>query len=335
MKVIAPQGHCLRGAADWLPYRLPLKHPWRTSQGSLNERRGSLLYLQTADGLSGWGDCAPLPEFGIDENAARALAEECAQLDLTAQRAGLPLGAWLSCSAAVDSVAVNAVLGAISSVTPNVIRDAVADGFRILKIKVGSGPLREEIEQLQSICAALPDGIRLRLDANAAWDAVDSERFLAACRRLPIEGLEEPLRAPDLAALRRLQEMVDFPLAIDESSHLINCNFWQAPPVRRVVIKPARYGGLLASVEFGLRARAAGIDCIVTSSLESACGLTACAHLAAAVAPDACHGLATADCLARDTGPAPPIIAGRMVLPQVPGLGFSPYPSQAGDRTNR
>mgnify|MGYP001132340529 CR=1 FL=1 len=313
-------------ARDWLPYCLPLRRPWQTSRGTFSERCGSLLRLRTADGLTGWGDCAPLPAAGIDDSAARALAEECAQLDVTAQRAGQPLGAWLACSAPVASVAVNAVLGSISSLTPDVIRDAVAEGFRILKIKVGSGPLREEIDRLRTLCAALPAGIRLRLDANSAWDAADAERFLVACHPLPIEAIEEPLHAPDLATLRRLQEIVDFPLAIDESTHLIACDFWQAPPVRRLVIKPGRYGGLLASVELGLRAQAAGIDCIVTSSLESACGLTACAHLAAALAPDACHGLATADWLARDTGPAPPIIDGRMLLPQSPGLDFSAFP---------
>ena len=58
-------------AADWLPYCLPLRRPWQTSQGSLSKRRGSLLRLRTADGLTGWGDCAPLPEFGIEEAAAR------------------------------------------------------------------------------------------------------------------------------------------------------------------------------------------------------------------------------------------------------------------------
>ena len=313
-------------ARDWLPYCLPLRRPWQTSRGTFSERCGSLLRLRTADGLTGWGDCAPLPAAGIDDSAARALAEECAQLDVTAQRAGQPLGAWLACSAPVASVAVNAVLGSISSLTPDVIRNAVAEGFRILKIKVGSGPLAEEIDRLRTLCTALPAGIQLRLDANSAWDVADAERFLIACRQLPIEGIEEPLRAPDNATLRRLQEMVDFPLAIDESTHLIAYDFWQAPPVRRLVIKPGRYGGLLASVELGLRAQAAGIDCIVTSSLESACGLTACAHLAAALAPDACHGLATADWLARDTGPAPPIIDGRMLLPQSPGLGFSAFP---------
>ena len=93
--------------------------------------------------------------------------------------------------------------------------------------------------------------------------------------------------------------------------------------MRRLIVKPARCGGLLSSVELGLRARAAGVECIVTSGLESACGLSACAHLAAVIAPDACHGLATAGWLTIDTGTAPVISGGRMRLPQAAGLGFS------------
>ncbi|MGB8301878.1 MAG: hypothetical protein WCE67_12605, partial [Azonexus sp.] len=76
-------------AAYWLPYCLTLKRPWQTSRGSIGERHGKLRRLQTDDGLTGWGDCATLPEFGIDEAAARDYAEECARLDLAAQRAGL------------------------------------------------------------------------------------------------------------------------------------------------------------------------------------------------------------------------------------------------------
>ncbi len=309
-------------AADWLPYYLPLRRPWRTSRGTFDERRGHLLRLRTADGMTGWGDCAPLPEFGIAEAAARDLAEECALLDLAAQRARVPLGGWLSGVPPARSVAVNAVLGAIFTVTPQAMRDSLMAGFRVLKIKVGAGPLADEIDHLRQICATLPAGVGLRLDANGAWDEVDTRRFLAACLPLPIEGIEEPLRGPDAATLRRLQAAVPFPLAIDESLHLIDRDFWQAPPVRRLVIKPARVGSLLASIELGLRARAAGVECIVTSSLESACGLTACAHLATAIAPDSCHGLATAGWLASDTGDVPAIVGGRMLLPQIPGLGF-------------
>jgi O-succinylbenzoate synthase len=309
--------------ADWLPYSLPLRRPWQTSRGVLHERQGSLLRLTADDGLSGWGDCAPLPEFGIGESAARALAEECAHLDLAAQRAGLPLAAWLSGTPQPLSLAVNAVLGTLSPSTVVAAQDAVTAGFRVLKIKVGCAAPEQEIAQLEAICAALPAGIKLRLDANGAWPLAAAEYFLAACRELPVDGLEEPLQVPDAATLADLQARVDFPLAIDEALHLVDHAFWRAPPVRRLIVKAGRFGGLLASVASGLRARAAGVECIVTSSLESACGLTACAQLAAAIAPQACHGLATADWLAADTGTPPAIREGRLWLPQGAGLGFA------------
>jgi O-succinylbenzoate synthase len=140
---------------------------------------------------------------------------------------------------------------------------------------------------------------------------------------LPIDGVEEPLRDPDLAFLAGLQASVPFPLAIDESTHLIACDFWRAPPVRRLVIKPARHGGLAASADLALRARANGVEVIVTSALESACGILALAHLAAAVSPDAVHGLATGEWLASDTGLPPRIIDGRMQLPKGNGIGFA------------
>jgi o-succinylbenzoate synthase len=309
-------------AADWLPYCLPLRRPWQTSRGILSERRGRLRRLITDDGRTGWGDCAPLPEFGIDEAAATAFAEESATLDLAAQGAGLPLNAWLSGRAPVASVAVNASFGPISTVDRNSLDQATAAGFTVAKLKVGVAPVEDEIAALQRLAATLPPTLRLRLDANGAWGQADTRRFLAACQPLPIEGIEEPLRVPDASSLRRLQAMVRFPLAIDESLHLVDRDFWEAPPVGRLVIKPARVGGLLASIELGLRARAAGVECIVTASLESACGLTACAHLAAAISPDSCHGLATADWLGSDTGDAPAIVGGRMLLPQTRGLGF-------------
>jgi O-succinylbenzoate synthase len=285
--------------------------------------RGRLRRIITDDGRTGWGDCAPLPEFGIDEAAATAFAEESATLDLAAQAADISLAEWLSGDSPVTSVAVNATFGVISGVTPEAVEDSLAAGFRVLKIKVGSGPVAEEIEHLHMLCATLPAGVTLRLDANAAWDAADAERFLAACLPLPIDGVEEPLRSPDIRTLRRLQAIVPFPLAIDESTHLITCEFWQAPPVRRLVIKPARHGGLLTSTELALRARNSGLEVIVTSALESACGIATLAHLAAAVAPDAVHGLATGDWLVSDTGLSPSIVDGRMFLPKGSGIGFA------------
>jgi O-succinylbenzoate synthase len=310
-------------AADWLPYRLPFKQAWQTANGLLCEREGALLRLKTEDGLIGWGDAAPLPEFGISETAARDFAEECAQLDLAAQRAGLNLASWLSGEPAPQRVTVNAVLGSIFSLEQDALARAITAGFRILKLKVGIGPVADEIRQLQALSSMLPAGIQWRLDANAAWSASDAHAFILSTRDLPIEGLEEPLREPSQHGLRELQALAPYPLAIDESTHLLDQHFWHAPSVQRLIIKPARCGGLLASMELALRARAAGLEVIMTSSLESACGLTACAHLAAAVAPYATHGLASADWFAHDTGQAPLIANGQMIIPQQAGIGFN------------
>lgn len=309
-------------AADWLPYALAFRQPWQTSRGELVTRHGRLLRLQSADGLTGWGDCAPLPEFGISDDAAAAFAEECAQLDLIAQRAGLPLNAWLSGEPPMTNLTVNRNFGPILKCTQENLRQAAAEGFSVAKFKVGVAPLPDEIAALHHLAAALPAGLHLRLDANRAWSFADARSFIAASAGLPIEGLEEPLAEPTPACLAELQSAAAFPLAIDESIHLLDAHFFRHPPVRRLVIKPARHGGLLASVELALRARASGIEVVVTSSLESACGLLACAHLAAAVAPDAVHGLATADLFLEDTGNAPSIINARLNLPTVPGLGF-------------
>jgi O-succinylbenzoate synthase len=310
-------------AADWLPYCLPLKRPWQTSRGSIGERRGKLYRLQTADSLTGWGDRAPLPEFGISEAAATAYAEECATLDLAAQRAGLPLAAWLSGESPPASVAVNANFGPISTVDRNSLENAARAGYTIVKLKVGHAPLADEITALHQLARALPASLSLRLDANCAWTIAEAERFIAACAGLPVEGLEEPLADPDPSRLAYLQAHADFPLAIDESTHLIDTQFFRHPPVRRFVIKPARHGGLLASTELALRARASGLEVIITSALESACGIATLTHLATAVAPDAVHGLATADWLASDIGLSPPVIDGRMRLPKGNGIGYA------------
>ena len=309
-------------AADWLPYSLPLVRPWQTSRGSFGTRQGRLLRLVDEEGRQGWGDSAPLPEFGINESAATAFAEERAMLDHAAQKAQQPLNAWLSGNPPIDSVAVNANLGAILAIDEAALEKALMAGFSILKIKVGIGHWQDEIAQLLKLKRQLPHGVRFRLDANAAWTMDEAHAFTMACRELPIESLEEPLRHPTPRELATLQTLVRFPLAVDESIQLIDAHFFKHPPARRLILKPARHGGLLAPFGLALKARASGIECVVTSGLESACGLLACAHLAAAIAPEQTHGLATADWFAKDTGAAPPISEGRLKLPGGPGLNF-------------
>src|SRR5690606_26683174 len=65
-------------------------------------------------------------------------------------------------------------------------------GFRVFKWKVGVAELADELALLDDVCAALPSGAQLRLDANGGWDRRQAERWLERCAERPIEYVEQP-----------------------------------------------------------------------------------------------------------------------------------------------
>jgi o-succinylbenzoate synthase len=347
-------------------YRLPLRAPWVTAVGGFGWREGWLLRLGCDDGRCGYGDCAPLPGTGTESlaeaqaalsmfqrqlpgsavadalaglrhaaqtqaSAARG-AVECALLDLGAQAADLPLSRYLTHGAS-DRILLNAALGSLLQASDRVILAACAEGFSMLKFKAGTGPLADEILRLHEISRILPPQTTLRLDANGAWNEADASRFIDACVDLPIDMLEEPLAAPGVAGLRRLQANCRFPLAIDESwsALAVQDDLLLDPPVHRLVLKPPRLGGLLPALSLAQRASAVGVECIVTSSVDSACGVLCAAHLAAALDNGLAHGLATSCWLREDVGAPPLVTQGRMRLPVVAGSGFTPHPAPSPD----
>ncbi|MCP3868581.1 MAG: o-succinylbenzoate synthase [Gammaproteobacteria bacterium] len=341
-------------------YRLPLKRPWRTSKSVITERRGWLLRVKTEHGATGFGDCAPLPlgerkqhetnhqhlnrltsglsgltpQQGIgmlgypDFGTAARCAVETALLDLISQAAGTPLHHWLS-DRATDRVRVNAAIGALDEGAGTRITNGLKSGFEVFKLKVGTDSVTRELELLRTISANLPATARLRLDANRAWRPDDARRFIEGLVSLPIESLEEPLGHPEPDLLRILQAVAPFDIALDESiGQLDTEQILDTRAVNRLILKPSARGGLLPSLELADRAAAAGLCCVVTSSLESAAGVWADAALASALGKsDLAHGLATANHLARDLGNPPELQGGWLMLDNRPGLGFVPYPA--------
>ena len=340
------------------PYDLPLRRAWGSARGGFERRHGWLVRVDSG-GLSGHGDCAPLPAAGTEtpEIAADVLARwrarvrgqridtlldalasetspapaatfalECALADLLSRRLGVTLRHWLSPRAA-NQMEVNAMLGRLDAVTEHHLQRNAKQGFRVLKLKVGLAAPEGELERLIALAQALPPGVTLRLDANGAWDFDTARRMIAGLSTLPIESLEEPLSAPISEHLATLQAMAPFPLALDES---LPASVLVLDParlgVRRLVLKPAALGGLRRTLDLARRAGDAGLDVVVTSLVESAAGLWPTAQLAAAIGATAPQGLATADWLARDLGAAPRPRQGRIMLTDQPGSGFEPRP---------
>jgi len=326
------------------PYVLPLVRPWRMGRAVIAERRGWLIRLACDDGRVGWGDCpAPLPDQGrvdlgdlldalgraclgarpeaalggwADGNAVEA-ALECALLDLAAQRVGIPLARRLNAQAG-ERVAVNAVAPIEG------VEDAAARGFRVVKIKLGAADPLAEAEAIARL--VVPAGVRLRLDANRAWSEAVTAAVLERLAGQAVDSLEEPLAVPDLAAYARLQATTPIDLALDESLGDLGIEtVITARAVRRLVLKPAWGGGLRLSLAHARVARGAGMRVVVTSALDSAVGVAAAAHLAAAIDPagEMAHGLATGLWLARDVCRGLAVTHGTLCL-RGPGLGIDP-----------
>ena len=351
-------------AARLQPYALPLKAEWQSAAGTLTVRSGWLIRLETDSGLIGYGECAPLPSHGSEDPATAeralnqwaaalpgqwvetALAElaapathatpaarsavETALLDLLSQQAGIPLANYLCQQECGRSIAVNAMLGTAAGFTEAQLTEALCTNCSVIKLKVGIAAPEDEIAALRRLTQRLPTSTRLRLDANRAWTMESAQRYCAALAELPIESIEEPLAQPVAKDLRALQQQLPFPLALDESLYGQSPEFLcNEAPVRRLVLKLAPLGGLLPALVLAQRASAAGLECVVTTGIDSACGTLAAAHLAAALGNSLAHGLATSSWLTHDTGRAPAIDNGKLCLPESCGLGFHPNPEFA------
>jgi len=316
------------------PYRLRLLRPLRSAHGVREFREGFLVFAHE-DGLVGHGDAAPLPELGT-ESLAECLAQvqgasfdalpaapaarcavEQALLDLRAQRAGMPLARLLERSAPLQ-VRASALLSAED--VPELAREAqraVAEGFGTLKLKVGR---EDDFARAAVVRDAVGPAVKLRLDANGAWEAPAALRKLRELAPLGIELCEQP--TSDLRGLEGSPVVVaaDEMLASDVDGALRRA--------RVVVLKPVLLGGPTATLALARRAHARGLKIIVTSALESAVGRAGAAHLAAAVlalGAQPAAGIATGRLLAEDVGPDPfAPRSGVVHVPEVPGLGLRP-----------
>ncbi len=281
-------------------YRLPLRVAVRTARALWTEREGVILRLENEQGAAGFGEAAPVEWFGterIDEIVAACAAWgpmiEEPQLAEVPIRLGCLRAAIASARAdlaAVDltadvrpdqALAIAALLPAgRGAVAP--LRAHLESGFRVFKWKVGAGDPADELGWLDELCAEMPEGARLRIDANGAWDRRRAERWLERCAERPIEHVEQPVAADARGAedlLLGLAADYPTPLALDESLvHDGDVERWLGLGWRGVfVIKPSLLGDAAGALA---RLAAANARVVFSSALETAVGARAALRLA-------------------------------------------------------
>jgi L-alanine-DL-glutamate epimerase-like enolase superfamily enzyme len=160
----------------------------------------------------------------------------------------------------------------------------VAAGFKDIKVKLGVGGPKLDIERIEKIRAAIgPDPV-LKIDANQGWTIEEALEILQYIYHFNIAYCEAPIKARDLAGLVAIREEAPVPIMADESlfniydavNHLVfqACDFFN--------LKLAKTGGVRSAMAILDLAAAEKIPCQIGCFTESKIGLSASVHLAIA-----------------------------------------------------
>ena len=331
------------------PVTVPMAAPFVSSSGSVTTRELLFIELQTEDGHSGYGEAAPLPSYdGANVDDVRAALEDCRPLlaqsdgaadpgeliaacanvavlpqaiaaidlalwDLAGRRAGQPVWRLLGAQEPA-SVQVNATIAASDRAgAASEAAAAAAAGFVCLKAKVALG---DDAGRLAAIRAATGPRMAVRLDANGAWSAAEAAATLRMLEPVGLELCEEPVSG--LEAFAELASQTPVAVALDETSAASGA--LDQRRAQAVCLKITRWGGISGLLAAARRAKTAGYEVYLASTLDGPLGIAAALHAAAVIRPDRPCGLATLGQFAGRTDPLP-AVAGAIAVPRGPGLG--------------
>ena len=207
-------------------------------------------------------------------------------------------------------------------------------GFTTFKLKLGAESAKSvdmrrfsrtrDVGQVRAVRDALGAGVRIRIDANEAWDLETAKATLAALEPFEVELAEQPVMG--LEAMAELAASTSIPLAADESVTSL------AEAELAAALGACEFTGIKLSKVGGVEEALAIADVLpayVTSALDGPIGIAAAAQVALSLAetmhPERlhlAHGLATQRLFASTIAAVEPELRdGMLHLPPGPGLG--------------
>ena len=355
----------IRAYRHWQPFA---EGTYGTSGGTADGFDAVVVAVDTAAGVTGWGEMAPLGSFysdafaagaraGVDELAPQLLGMDTGQPRLLAARmeallrghpyvrSALDMACWDAAAQERGQPLCEALGGRFGeaaelyrSVPPlppveaaDVGRRFAESGYRRLQVKVGGDP-SVDADRLRAVREAVGSDVPLIADANGGWTTAAAIRFAAMTAGVD-HSLEQPCAG--LAECAVVRGRCGVPMLLDESIVTLHdlLAVVSGGIADGVTIKLSRVGGLTpASL---LRDVAVGAGLVVT--VEDTGGATidtaAMVHMSLST-PEPARG-ATVDFNAWVTAdnargmPAPS--DGRVAAPAGPGLGIEVLPETLGD----
>ena len=342
---------------------MPLIGEFSTAYKSKSIQKSAVVRITDSDGHIGLGNVDPVPGYSVEsiEETLEALnsrfapmvmsmdpgnihllwermssgtadfldaraAIEMACVDLTARRLGVAVHAYLG-GAVKETVHFNAWIGILP---PDEAAKETAGwqrrGFRSAKVKVGGG-IDADRDRIKAIREAVGADFKLRIDANAGYDAETSIKLARMVARFDLQLFEQPVPADDIEGMRRVRQSAGIPIMADESvlDHASLIRVIKAEAADIVKVKVMKQGGICNTRRMIETAAAAGLRCVVGHGFGL--GINTVAEImVAATSGNVIDGLEyvgplkTADDIVVE---ALDLTSGSLPLPCGPGLGVA------------
>jgi L-alanine-DL-glutamate epimerase-like enolase superfamily enzyme len=187
-----------------------------------------------------------------------------------------------------------------------------------LKVKVGFDGDVDAVAAIRSVFTGA-----LRIDANEGWSTGEAIERLTELERFDIELCEQPIAAGNHVDLARISAATLIPIFADEDVSTAADVATLRGVVDGVNLKLRKAGGLRETLAAIHTARACGLRVMLGCDLDAGIAATAGAHIAGLVDYADLDGPLL---LAEDPFPGVRYDKGRMILPDVGGLGVEGTP---------
>ena len=247
----------VRNIFEYRPYKRRFREPLQTALGDWVVREGFILRLLDDQGVTGFGEVAPVPWLGSEtlEDAEAFLSSAQSEGFVDAVPADLPCCRFaISCAHSVlrqdleppeGKAEVAGLLPAGHSALEK-ISELIELGFQVFKWKAGVESFAQEVEILDHLLDALPANGFLRIDANGGWNLVEAWRWLETLEGEDrVQFVEDPLESALWEASFGLAEAFETSLALDfpvtnERFPVLAEKAWPG----LLVVKPSTFGSV-------------------------------------------------------------------------------------------
>ena len=302
------------------------------------------------DGVSGFGEAAPIERYSESAESALTFAESAGELlgddpfafeeiearlrerpgelaaksaidaalhDLCGKLVGLPAWRLLGLRRAGPPTSWTIWLGSPEEMAARAER--VQGRFKRLKLKLGAGDGRD-VERVRAVREVAD--VPLQVDVNEGWSLDQALEALPALAELGVQYCEQPLPAGDLDG-PELKRRSPLPIYVDEDCHTLDDVAACAERAHGLTVKLAKSGGIREAVRMAHAGRALGLGlmlgCMNESGLAVAAG-AACASLFDHVDLDGNL------LLTHDPWPGVELVDGVQLPADAPGLGVRRVP---------